>query len=600
MLLNPLSWADVQFQWERVGSFYMTTYNFSTTLLRLGTGLGILLLAGAMTACGGGSSSAPTASTAAVQVLVQSADGGLLPGASVQVGTQVVTSNAGGVATLAGLPMGQDIVLQASLAGYVPQAIRTQISSSAEQRQVTLLPTLDSQKIPDIAAAQIVKSSVLNASVTLPSAAFVKPDGTPATGAATADITPWDISGSDAIAMLGGGVAKNASGAIVDLISAGMMTVDFYSASGEHLQLAPGKTAVIQMDLPFANVNGQTLGVGSTIPLWHFDPSQGMWIEEGTGVVVASTTSSTQLAVKATVSHFSTYNWDMQFVGGATAFAKCLLAGIPVECTGSVVATLPGGSVRSHGVYIATAGTQMVNMPTAASVVWTLRNTDAVTGVLTELVTTTPIQSSYTFNLQPLASHRIDCKPTTGVSANVAVGCDATLTLAKSAGAPTTKSVHIPATGLVLTYPADVVSIAYSAVSDRRFESPADVVKYSGSLAATPVGSNVTIPLPTRAIDLTVSNLSVKCEPLATDGTPLSTCNLEAGWYSGVTPLVAPTYVSVINQTIPTGVNVPVVFVPGSNWNSNWKASATSGSYTGSAQTTPFQQGAAITITLHP
>jgi hypothetical protein len=325
-----------------------------------------------------------------------------------------------------------------------------------------------------------------------------------------------------------------------------------------------------------------------------------MWIEEGTGVVVASTTSSTGLAVKATVSHFSTYNWDMQFVGGATAFAKCLLAGIPVECTGSVVATLPGGSVRSHGVYIATAGTQMVNMPTAASVVWTLRNTDAVTGVLTELVTTTPIQSSYTFNLQPLASHRIDCKPTTGVSANVAVGCDATLTLAKSAGAPTTKSVHIPATGLVLTYPADVVSIAYSAVSDRRFESPADVVKYSGSLAATPVGSNVTIPLPTRAIDLTVSNLSVKCEPLATDGTPLSTCNLEAGWYSGVTPLVAPTYVSVINQTIPTGVNVPVVFVPGSNWNSNWKASATSGSYTGSAQTTPFQQGAAITITLHP
>lgn len=585
----------------------MTNYIFSTTWRRLGAGLGILFLTGAMAACGGGSGTAATANTAAVRVLVQAADGGLLPGATVQVGTQIVTSNAEGVAALTSLPMGQDIVVQATLAGYVPQAMRTQISSSAEQRQLTLLPTLDSQKIPNIAGAQIVKSSVLNASITLPSAAFVKPDGTPATGAATADITPWDISGPDAIAMLGGGVAKNASGAIVDLISAGMMTVDFYSASGEHLQLASGKTAVIQMDLPFANVNGQTLSVGSTIPLWHFDPSQGMWIEEGTGVVVASSTSATLLAVKATVSHFSTYNWDMQFTGGATAFAKCLLAGIPVECTGSVVATLPDNSVRSHGVNIATAGTQMINMPAVANVVWYLRYIDAISGAISELVTTTNILSSYTFNLQPLASHRIDCKLTTGVLANVAVGCNATLTLAKNAGGTTTKLVHIPATGLVYTYPADVVSIAYSAVSDRRFESPADVVKYSGSLGATLVSSNVTIGLPTRAIDLTVSNLSVMCEPLATDGTPLSTCNLQAGWYTMGNPAMTASqpsmpgvYVPVFSQTIPTGVSVPVVFVPGSNWNGDWRVSATSGSYTGSAQTTPFQQGAAITITLHP
>ena len=95
--------------------------------------------------------------------------------------------------------------------------------------------------------------------------------------------------------MPGNGKAQTSDGEIVELISAGMMTVDFYDSTGSHLQLATGKTATIQIDLPYTSIGGNALAVGSEIPLWHFDESQGIWIEDGVGHVVASSSSSTGL-----------------------------------------------------------------------------------------------------------------------------------------------------------------------------------------------------------------------------------------------------------------------------------------------------------------
>ena len=99
--------------------------------------------------------------------------------------------------------------------------------------------------------------------------------------------------------MPGNGRARDASGNLVDLISAGMMTVDFFDAAGNKLQVATGKTATIQMDLPqgTASIGGTAMVVGAAIPLWHFDEAQGLWIEEGTGSVVVTATG---LAVQAT------------------------------------------------------------------------------------------------------------------------------------------------------------------------------------------------------------------------------------------------------------------------------------------------------------
>src|SRR5690606_555839 len=44
----------------------------------------------------------------------------------------------------------------------------------------------------------------------------------------------------------------------------------------------------------------------ATIPLWYFDETKGMWIEEGSATLQGNTYTGT-------VTHFSFWNWDIPF-----------------------------------------------------------------------------------------------------------------------------------------------------------------------------------------------------------------------------------------------------------------------------------------------
>jgi hypothetical protein len=102
-------------------------------------------------------------------------------------------------------------------------------------------------------------------------------------------------------------------GTRVSIVSLG--TTEFVPSRGaERLQLAVGKTA--QIDLPLyadALLDGSGVAVGQTFPLWSLDDTTGLWIQEGTGTVVASAGSPTGLAMRATASHLSWWNADMGF-----------------------------------------------------------------------------------------------------------------------------------------------------------------------------------------------------------------------------------------------------------------------------------------------
>ena len=80
----------------------------------------------------------------------------------------------------------------------------------------------------------------------------------------------------------------------------GMIAVELEGSGGEKLNLAPGKTATITMAIP-ASLQSTA---PSTIPLWFFDETKGLWKEEGT----ATRQSNSYVG---TVSHFSFWNCDV-------------------------------------------------------------------------------------------------------------------------------------------------------------------------------------------------------------------------------------------------------------------------------------------------
>ncbi|MFT3908691.1 MAG: carboxypeptidase regulatory-like domain-containing protein [Ferruginibacter sp.] len=108
------------------------------------------------------------------------------------------------------------------------------------------------------------------------------------TSAELYDIMPGDLRGI------------NTDGYIKGLTSFGMMAVELLGASGELLQVADGEKATLSMPIP----NAALASAPATIPLWHFDESNGLWKEEGS----ATKTGNVYIG---DVSHFSFWNCDM-------------------------------------------------------------------------------------------------------------------------------------------------------------------------------------------------------------------------------------------------------------------------------------------------
>lgn len=80
----------------------------------------------------------------------------------------------------------------------------------------------------------------------------------------------------------------------------GMIAVELEGAGGEKLNLATGKIATITMPIP-ASLQGSA---PATIPLWYFDETKGIWIEEGSAARQGNN-------YVGTVSHFTFWNCDV-------------------------------------------------------------------------------------------------------------------------------------------------------------------------------------------------------------------------------------------------------------------------------------------------
>jgi len=99
------------------------------------------------------------------------------------------------------------------------------------------------------------------------------------------------------------------------LQSFGMVAIEMHNATGEKMQLAPGKTATITLPVSSAFNHAP-----ATIPLWYFDETTSLWKEEGQAVKTGNN-------YVGSVSHFTWWNYDY-------GYGRATITGRVVDCEG--------------------------------------------------------------------------------------------------------------------------------------------------------------------------------------------------------------------------------------------------------------------------
>jgi len=191
-------------------------------------------------------------------------------------------------------------VVTVTKTGYF-KGIKTYVGENNKKAffRIKLIPKTNAGTISATAGGNVTLSNGLI--IALPSDAVVLASNSSAyTGAVNVAAYWMDPTAADLNQVMPGDLRGiNTAGAIKRLTSFGMVAVELTGASGELLQIAPGKKATLTFPIPSTII----ANAAATIPLWSFDEAKGLWKEEGT----ATKTGNTYVG---DVSHFSFWNCD--------------------------------------------------------------------------------------------------------------------------------------------------------------------------------------------------------------------------------------------------------------------------------------------------
>jgi hypothetical protein len=141
------------------------------------------------------------------------------------------------------------------------------------------------------------------ASVTFPAGVLASSSGARVSGTVSVEGFQYDLSQPNPIPGDFGAIYQ---GKGVRLGSFGALHIQVRDAQGRALAMAPGKKATISIPIQAAQ-----LAVAPTvIPLFHYDETQGLWVEDGT-------LTRTGTRYVGQIAHFSAFNADTVFPGGA-------------------------------------------------------------------------------------------------------------------------------------------------------------------------------------------------------------------------------------------------------------------------------------------
>lgn len=276
--------------------------------------------------------SAGAAATAVVSTLARVRDlsGQPLSGVTVSAtvatpgvpGLPSATTDASGQAVI-DTGVGVPVVLKFSKAGYADQWRNASLPGAADSGWLEVV--MQPRETPLVLASAAAGGALLGrdgARVTFEPGSLVDAAGNAVSGPVEVSITPVDV-GRNVTAFPGRFTGTRPTGEQGLIVSYG--TVEYaLSAGGAPVQLAPGRRATIEIPVyTTLNLDGSEVRVGDTSPLWSLNERTGGWTEEGSGTVVASTSSPSGLALRAEVSHFSWWNHDAWTGPGARPKPRC-------------------------------------------------------------------------------------------------------------------------------------------------------------------------------------------------------------------------------------------------------------------------------------
>ncbi len=260
-------------------------------------------------------------------------DGTPLDGATVSTGTHMITTDVDGFFYFSNIttPLNAT-VLKVEKAGYF-KAFKTLRVIANEDNQTRIM-------IMELPVAKTFNASIASTiiidnggSINFPANAII--DATtnlPYNGAVNV-YAKWIDPSSDDLALLTPGALRGISdqGGEEGLTTYGMQAVELVGSAGQELQLGNGQKAEVTFPLP-SSLSGVA---PATVPLWHFNETNGMWEEDG----VATKTGTDYVG---SVSHFSFWNCDY---GGEIVNFTCQLVDAnnnPIN--GAIVRLVPTSS----------------------------------------------------------------------------------------------------------------------------------------------------------------------------------------------------------------------------------------------------------------
>lgn len=232
--------------------------------------------------------------------VVYMAGGAPLAEAVVSVGSVTTTSNEDGFFVLTSVPEGNAVVGFAS-SGYAStfRSVSVVEGGSTHLPGIVLIP-LESYVV-DGAAGGSVTTTDGNGQVDFSAGSFVDAAGNPYTGDVTVQVNAMQPEDADFFGAFPGDFSGiREGGAEVPFVSFGFMTVELTSVDKAPLMMADGATATLSLAINPDKV----LTAPSSIPMWYFDETDGLWHEDGAAVLEGS-------EYVADVSHFTTWNWDL-------------------------------------------------------------------------------------------------------------------------------------------------------------------------------------------------------------------------------------------------------------------------------------------------
>jgi hypothetical protein len=223
-------------------------------------------------------------------------------GAAVQFGSSSTTTDKFGYFEVRNVQVTQNAAVVSVIKPGYFKGIKTYIATAGKSAffRIKLLPKSTAGNIDAATGGSVALSNGLG--VSLPAGAVVNAATNAAyTGSVTVAAQWLNPTASDLYRIMPGDLRGLDSLNFMRLLTTyGMSAVELTGASGELLQIAPGKKATVNFPLPSA----VTSSAPATIPLWYFDETKGLWKQDGNAVKSGNN-------YVGEVSHFSYWNCDI-------------------------------------------------------------------------------------------------------------------------------------------------------------------------------------------------------------------------------------------------------------------------------------------------